>query len=71
MHDIIEHSTVPTPTDSNHLQRGEVIVEKNGQGEVTVLHFVGGPLRKARNNDELQKLAQDYLASYELNASSE
>ncbi len=33
MHDTIEHSIVPTPIASNHLQRGEVIVEKNGQEE--------------------------------------
>jgi len=32
--------------------------------KVTVLRFDGEVLCKARNNDALQKLAQDHLASY-------
>ncbi len=48
MHNIIQHSIAQMPIDSNRLQRGKVIYEKNGQEEVIVLHFDGEILCKAK-----------------------
>jgi hypothetical protein len=57
------HSTTPKPVEHDRLQRGEVLLEKDAQGSVTVLRFDGAALRQARNNDQFAELVQDYLAS--------
>jgi hypothetical protein len=59
----IEHSTGPMLIDGDHLQRGEVFLEKDAQGTVIMMWYDGQELRKARNDEQLLKSAQEYLAN--------
>lgn len=64
MSNTIEHSTGPILIDGDHLQRGEVFLEKDIQGTVTVIRYDGQELREARNDEQLLRSAQECAVYY-------